>query len=313
MVNRLLRVGVVILNWNRPFETLACLDSLRRSNVGSDCLSFEIVVVDNGSVDGSPELLRRLRPDVTVIENGHNLGFAAGSNVGIRHLLNRGVDFVFLLNDDAEVAPDSIRILVDEAISDSGVGIVGPKIYYHDPGNVIWFAGGCVDRYGRASHPGVDRRDDSAADVSRDVDYVTGCAMLVKRDVIERIGLLDERFFAYFEETEWCARARSAGFRVIYVPRARVWHKIKPNDRPRSPLYLYLMARNRLLYLRCVHASPSEIALASLDLVRTAISWLLRPRHQDMRRYSSVLLRGVWDFLLGRFGAPPVSMRGPTG
>ncbi|MES4792642.1 MAG: glycosyltransferase family 2 protein, partial [Chloroflexota bacterium] len=128
---------------------------------------------------------------------------------------------------------------------------------------------------------------------------------LVKRSVIERIGVLDERFFAYFEETEWCARARRANFRVVYVPQARLWHKIHPTARASSRSYLYLMARNRLLYLHCSGASAGRIFLASLDLLRTACSWLLRPQHRGMRPCASALLRGVGHFMIGQFGPPP--------
>jgi GT2 family glycosyltransferase len=139
----------------------------------------------------------------------------------------------------------------------------------------------------------------------RDVDYVTGCAMLVKREVIERIGALDERFFAYYEETEWCARARRAGFRVAHVPPVRMWHKIEPAARGNSPLYLYLMARNRLLYLKCSGAGRRRILLASVDLLRTAASSLRRREKRATIRCSGPLVHGVCDFLLGRLGVPP--------
>jgi GT2 family glycosyltransferase len=198
-------------------------------------------------------------------------------------------------------------MLVQVAEDDTRIGIVGPTIYYYDQPDVIWSAGGALDRYGRASHLQVDEREDSAAQTVRDVDYVTGCAILVKRSVIERVGALDERFFVYFEEAEWCARARRAGFRVVFVPQARMWHKIEANARPRSTLYQYLMARNRLLYLKCTGAGPWVISRAVLGLLRTAASWSLRPRHREMRPLSGALVRGVGHFVIGRFGAPPRS------
>lgn len=297
-------VGIVVLNWKRPYHTIACLKSLE----GMDYPSWEAVVVDNGSGDGSPMLLRREFPEIVVIENGSNLGFAAGSNVGIAHVIGRGADYVLLLNDDTEVASDAVRLLVETGESAPAIGILGPKIYYFDQANVIWSAGGSVGKYGQAQHLGAGQPDDGTLEEVRDVDYVTGCALLTKRKVIERVGLLDERFFAYFEETEWCARARKAGFRVVYVPQARVWHKINLDARASLRQYLYLMARNRLLYLKSTHAGPLAIALASLDLVRTAATWSLRPRYRHMRPFSGVLVRGVRDFALGRLGAPPASL-----
>ena len=295
------RVGVVVLNWRRPDDTIACLASLREQ----DYPSCDVIVIDNGSPDGSPAAIRGRFPDVVLIENDRNLGFAGGSNVGIRHAVDHGADYVLLLNDDTVVAPDMLRTLVSIAESDPRIGIVGPKIFYYEPPDVVWSAGGTVDGLGRARHIGVDRRGDGTPDAARDVDYVTGCALLVKRGVVDRIGMLDERFFAYFEETEWCARARRAGFRVVCVPGARMWHKIEPTARGHSRAYLYLMSRNRLLYLGCCGARPWIVVSAILDLLRTAASWYLRPRHREMRPFSSSLVRGVGDFMVGRFGAPP--------
>jgi len=299
-------VGIVVLNWNRPDHTIACLTSLREL----DYPSCEVVVIDNGSADGSPTAVRRLFPGVAVVENGCNLGFAAGSNVGIAYLVRRGVDYVLLLNDDAEVATDLLGVLVDVAEADPSIGILGPTIYYYDPANVIWSAGGSIDARGRARHLRLGELGDAGLKPVQDVDYVTGCVLLVRREVVERVGALDERFFAYYEEAEWCARARRAGYRVVYVPRARAWHKIDPAARNHSRSYLYLTARNRLLYLRCAGAGLATIALASLDLLRTACSWSLRPKHQTMRPLASALVRGVADFAAGRFGPPPPRHRG---
>jgi GT2 family glycosyltransferase len=294
-------VAVVILSWNRAGDTLECLRSLARLEYPD----LAVTVVDNASTDGSPALLRAHFPDLDLVENERNLGFAAGNNVGIARALDRGADYVFLLNNDTEVAPGMLGALVDVAESDPAIGMVGPKILYYDPPDLVWSAGGVVDGRGRAAHPGADQPDDDTPASPRDVDYVTGCGLLVKRAVIEAVGAFDERFFAYFEETEWCARARRAGFRVVYAPSARMWHKIQPGARAHSRLYLYLMARNRLLYLRCGGARPWTIGAATLDLLRTAVSWWLRPRHQEMRPFASALVGGVGAFVLGRYGAPP--------
>lgn len=301
-------VCVVILSWNRPDHILACLASLRKQ----DYPSFEVVVVDNGSVDGSPALIRQRFPEVTLVENGRNLGFAGGSNVGITLALARGADYVLLLNDDTEVPPDLLRALVEVGESDPDIGILGPKIYYGNS-RVIWSAGGLVDGRGWAQHLRVGESDDGLPEPVREVDYVTGCAVLVKRKVIERVGVLDERFFAYFEETEWCARARRVGFRVVYVPQACMWHKVAPMQHSCSRDYLYLMARNRLLYLKCSGARPWITLLAAAEVLRTAASWALRPRHGDRRACSSALVAGVLDFVLGRFGAPPARPKSDSG
>jgi GT2 family glycosyltransferase len=296
-------VGVVVLNWRRPREILACLASI----AAQDYPSYEIVVVDNGSANGSVGEIRRAFPAVQVIENGRNLGFAGGSNRGIDDLVQRGADYVLLLNDDAVCGPDLLRLLVEQSQAEPDIGMLGPTIFYADPpGTRICSAGGVVDRLGRARNLEADDSGTGLLPAVRDVDYVTGCALLVRRDVVEKIGGLDERFFAYWEEVEWCARARAAGFRVVHVPAARVWHGIQQQDRETSRFYQYLMTRNRLLYLACVGARPWVIGLAGLEILRTALSWSLKRRHRAMRPYAGTLLRAVWDFVLRRYGAPPV-------
>ena len=297
------RVGIVVLNWRRPREVLACLASIE----AQDYPSYETVVVDNGSANGSVAEIRRQCPSVWVIENGRNLGFAAGSNRGIDYLMRRGVDYVLLLNDDATCEPELVSRLIEYAEVDPSIGVLGPTIFYADPpGTIIWSAGGIVDRLGRPRHLRADEPADGSLPRARDVDYVTGCALLIRRDVIETVGILDERFFAYWEEVEWCARARAAGFRIVYVPAARVWHGLRQHDRETSRFYQYLMTRNRLLYLECTGARPAEIMQAGLEILRTALSWRVKPRHQAMRPYSGALLRAVWDFALRRFGPPPL-------
>ncbi|HEX9016042.1 MAG TPA: glycosyltransferase family 2 protein [Chloroflexota bacterium] len=298
------RVGIVLVNWNKAADTVACLESRGRL----DYDPFEVVVVDNASTDGSPATIRRHFPEIALIENSGNLGFAAGNNVGVRYLMDRGVDYVLLLNNDTEVAPNLVRSLIDVSERDPGIGIVGPKILYYQPDDLIWSAGGLIDHLGRSSHLHFDEVDSGVDQRPRDVDYVTGCALLIRRSVIEKVGVLDERFFMYYEEAEWCARVRAAGYRVVYVPEARMWHKIQQSARNNSRQYLYLMTRNRLLYLRCTHASAAKTTAACLDVLRTSAAWTLKRKHREARPLAGALVHGVWDGLLGRFGAPPARL-----
>ncbi|MHB1131366.1 MAG: glycosyltransferase family 2 protein [Chloroflexota bacterium] len=300
------RVGVVILNWRRPDHTMACLDSLVRLRYPT----FEVVVVDNGSPEGTPKAIERRFPWITLIENGRNLGFAAGNNEGIDVLMARGAGYVLLLNDDTEVASDLLEALVAAGEADPAIGILGPTVYYHEPASVIWSAGGTVDRLGEAHHLQLGQGGGVVGEGVREVDYVTGCAMLVKRSVVESVGSLDGRFFAYFEDTEWCARARKAGFGVVHVPRAQVWHKIAAPERAGSPYYAYLMARNRLLFLRCSGAGPRARLHAAIELLRTAGSWTVRSENRGKRSLVPALLRGVGDYARGRFGPPPAGLLG---
>jgi hypothetical protein len=297
------RVAVIILHWNRPNDTLACLRSLAQS----DYPQLRVILVDNGSTSDTLTRVRAEAAGITIIENGLNLGFAGGNNVGIKRALTEGADYVLLLNDDTEVAPDLVRRLVETAETDPSIGIVGPTIYYFERKDIVWSAGGMVDPSGVPCHLGVDQAVDEV-ERAHDVDYVTGCAMFVKSEVIETVGLLDERFFAYFEETEWCARSRSAGYRVCYEPNARVWHKIGADARQSSPVYLYLMTRNRLLYLSCRGASRTTIARATFNIVRSVMSSQLRSHHRGTRPFAGAMILGLRDFFLGRFGPPPARL-----
>jgi GT2 family glycosyltransferase len=218
------RVAVIVLTWNGRDLTMECLDSLRPSASAA----VELVVVDNASSDGSVAAIReRFGEAVTLIENDANVGFARGNNVGIEYALMRGARYILLLNNDTAVAPDLIERLVAPLEADEAVGITTPKILFYTPPDRIWFAGGEVHlARGTARHIGIRETDRGQYDVERDTGYATGCALMARREVYERVGMLDPTYVAYFEDTDFCMRARQAGWRIRYTPTARVWHKI---------------------------------------------------------------------------------------
>jgi GT2 family glycosyltransferase len=218
------RVAVIILTWNGRELTMDCLASLERVETPG----VELIVVDNASSDDTVAAVRgRYGDAVTVIENEDNIGFARGNNVGIEYALQRGAEFVLLLNNDTVVDPGFLDALLAPLLDDDAVGITGPKIFFYTPKDQIWFAGGEVMlARGTARHIGIRERDVGQYDTPRDVDYVTGCALMARRAVFVAIGQLDPSYMAYYEDTDFCLRARAAGFRVRYAPEGRVWHKI---------------------------------------------------------------------------------------
>lgn len=218
------RVAIVVLAWNGVSLTLACLDSVRSLDYGN----LDVIVVDNASTDGTAAAVRKAHGDrVTIIENPLNLGFSAGNNVGIRRALEGGAEFVLLLNNDTTVDSRLVNSLVDAFRGSQDIGVVGPKIYYASPPDRIWFAGGEIHlSRGLSRHTGIRESDTGLYDKSRDVDYVTGCALMARREVFQAIGFLDPVFSAYYEDADFCMRARRNGFRVVYVPAGKVWHKI---------------------------------------------------------------------------------------
>ena len=217
-------VSIVVLNWNGKQLTLDCVDSLLALNYEN----VSIIVVDNHSSDDSVDAVRQRYGDgVTLIENDANLGFAGGNNVGVRHALDRGADAVLLLNNDTIVSAGLLDALVAGLGDDDAIGIVGPKIYYAEPPDQIWFAGGEVFlSRGTARHIGIREHDSGQYQQAHDVDYVTGCALLARREVFEKVGFLDEGYLAYYEDTDFCMRARRAGYRVRYIPEGVLWHRI---------------------------------------------------------------------------------------
>lgn len=245
------RVFVIILNWNGKEDSIECLNTLQ-------CLKYEnltTIVVDNGSRDGSPGEIRRLFPHVLVVENGRNLGFSEGNNIGIRMALQNGADYICLLNNDTAVEdPLLLHKMVGFAEENERVGIVSPVILYYQS-RIIWFAGGRIDVWkGSCRHykKGVPIERLSITEPI-DVEYVTGCCLLAKREVFEKIGLLEPVYFLYYEDADWCARARKAGYRCFVLPSASIYHKKSSSTaaagRNRiSPTQAYFLARNSIIF-----------------------------------------------------------------
>lgn len=293
-------ISIIVLNYNSREDTLDCLRSLQHLTYPR----VHTILVDNGSSDGTAEAVRACYPRVTVLETGANLGFTGGNNVGIRYALKQGADYIMLLNNDTIVAPDMIDLMIAAMEQNPALGVTGPTIYYYDQPEVIWSAGGSID-WGRGltAMLGLNEEDKGQlGSVPRLVDFVTGCALLARREVWEQVGLLDDKFFMYYEETEWCVRASRAGYQIAHVPAAMMWHKISLEARAASPRTYYYMTRNRLLFLKRSQASARTWAYTLLEYARTFVSWSLRPKWQDRRHLRSTMLRAIKDYSVGRFG-----------
>ena len=216
-------VYIVIVNWNGRDITLDCLASLSAVTYAN----FRTVVVDNASSDGSAEAIRNRYPGVEVLPMQENRRFAGGNNAGIRHALSHGADLLLLLNNDTTVEPQFLSALVTRLRRDNRLGVAAPMIYYFDQPDRIWFAGGSLSMWtGTMRHIGIREFDAGQFAAARPIDYATGCCILTKRTVIERVGDLDERYFMYAEDADWCMRVRRAGFGIFFEPEARVWHKL---------------------------------------------------------------------------------------
>jgi GT2 family glycosyltransferase len=284
-------VYVVTLNWNRRDDTLACIESLSQMEYPN----FHIVVVDNGSTDDSVSAIQAHFPAVKVISNPANLGFAGGMNLGIEFALLHGADYVFIMNNDTVVDRQLLSELVKEAERSPEIGIVGPKIYYYDAPDTVWFAGGDRDRWTQAVTRMPRGRDDKRVNVPRAVNFLCGCGMLVRRNVLEQVGLFDPGYFMYYEDADYCIRVEQAGFNLYYVPTARMWHKAGASSGGEgSPVFLYYRRRALLRFLRH-HVRgvqrPVLLFLRSGGILAEMLVELIRGR-RDVARW---LWRGLWE------------------
>lgn len=278
--------------------TLECLASL----AALDYRNTQIIVVDNGSTDDSVAAIRERYPDVILIRNERNVGFAEGNNIAIRQALADGADLLMLLNNDAVVAPQTLTALVEAATRNPQIGIVAPVIYSYSEPEHVWCAGAAIDWRNGATvrlQDSVRRQPDGAA--PQVVDFVSGCALCIKREVIEKIGLLDPRFFAYYEDTDWCVRAVKAGYLCAYVPSSCVWHRVSSTLTPASPQVTYYMTRNQLLFLsKHVRGLQRFVVLGRAIAAAARIIAVRSIRRNRADRDARV--RALFDFLLGRYG-----------
>jgi hypothetical protein len=292
-------VWIIIVNWNGNADTLACLASLRKSNYQPR----HILVVDNASSDGSVAAIRALFPEVEVLANEKNERFAHANNQGMQRALTTGADFVLLLNNDTEVAPDFLGHLVSAANSRREVGMVAPKIYYHHDPQLIWFAGGRINLWtGRIFHRGLRQYDhgQQSADAPAAVDFLTGCAILAKRECLEKIGLLDECYYMYAEDADWCWRARRAGFACLYQPAAKIWHKVGASAG--GSFKVYHKVRGNFIFFRRYakwYQWPTIVLGVSVGAVVEIIRQLIQDPSQALST-AGALLRSFWDILLRR-------------
>lgn len=281
-------VYVVMLTYNRCEDTLRALGSLARMEYPN----YRLLVVDNHSSDQTVEQVRSRFPLVEVIVNPANFGFAAGINVGIKRALNEGADLVLVINNDVIVAPSMLMRLVEAMAPD--VGIAAPLIYYLDEPKRIWSSG-------FSRHPLLlEMRDGARGELDQgqwqdsfDVDYLLGCAMLLSREALETVGLFDERYFFYYEDLDLCLRMQRRGYRLITVPKAKMWHKGAASAGISSAFRAYHMARSSVIFFG-THAQGPQRPLCLLFRLGSA----LKKSFQFVKNDQASLLYPYWKGLM---------------
>ena len=291
-------VIVVILNWNKAQQSAACITALQSQTYRN----FRVIVVDNGSVEGSLKPLHDLTFPFVFLCSESNLGFTGGVNVGICRAMADGADYVWLLNNDAEPAPDVLETMISAVAADQSIGLASPLIRNADAADEIEFCGGFWDTaaFHTTDDPAIYRR---WRETRPERIWLVGTALLLRRQLIETIGLFDEQFFAYWEDNDYSFRSMQAGFLNVLIPDAMVRHwsgrpKTNPDSKP--PHYYYYLARNEILFFR---------KHFSLKRMIKPLLWAIRRQLQQINRLQSypaaveALRGGLWDGMRGRGGA----------
>jgi GT2 family glycosyltransferase len=287
-------VFIIILSWNHWEITADCLRSLERLTYPN----HRILLVDNGSTDGTVESLPKEFPNVILLANRQNLGFAPGCNVGIKYALTQRADFVLLLNNDTVVPEDLIDVLVNRAKILPDAGVLAPMLRYHDRSGRIWFAGSrrhwltleSVD-----SGPEIPRRH-TRTDELHTVDYIFGTAMMIPTAVLQKVGLFDEHFFMYYEDLDFCLRIQEAGYQLYYVPDTTVEHRVSSSTQSLSTFRYYHKARSSVYFFRKHAYGLRRLIIPFYRLgsaLRTVLRLASRRQWPEIRAY----LRGLKDGL----------------
>lgn len=236
---------VVIPTFNRADDLIATLDSLAKSEINMD----QIVVVDNGSKDDTVAKMAAHFPKVPLLKLENNIGATGGSNAGFDYALAQGADYVIRMDSDIEVGPGFLAPLIEVANSDPKIGIIGPKIYYYNPPDEIWYAGvEAKDSFFNITDGFRHQKDSPANSHQREVDYAWGATMLISREVLEKTGGFDTDFFIYYEEMDFCERVRSLGYRIIFVPESKIWHKV--GSEANNAFTAYHWNKSKIIFFR---------------------------------------------------------------
>lgn len=242
-------IYIILLNYNGYKDTIDCINSL--NNI--DYKNYKIIVVDNNSMDDSKEEISKYieyNNNVIFIESKENLGFSGGNNLGIKYAMEHGADYICLLNNDTVVETDFLNPLVDIMEKDKSIGISAGKIMYYDNKDIVWSAGGYIDsKKAIGYNNAIDNHESILTNELTEVTFLTGCLQLIRREVIENIGLYDHEYFLYMEDVDFCKRVLNNGYKLMYVPQSKIYHKVSASTGGKvSPMVVYYMTRNRLLF-----------------------------------------------------------------
>ena len=327
------KVAIVILNWNGWKDTIECLESIFQINYdnyfvvmvdnnSTDNSFKKIIDYSNGKIEVKSEFFT-FNPDnkpietewlskedsesytnsntkfLTLIKNEINSGFAEGNNIGIRYALKniKNLDYILLLNNDVVVDKNFLKELIKKGEINEKIGFLGPKMYYYDDPNTIWCIGGKIDwKLARGLHIGINEVDNGQYNDNKIVDYINGAAILIKKEVIERAGLLDKNYFLYFEETDLSLRGSMIGYKSLYVPDAQIWHKVsKSGGGMKKEIGLYYITRNRWIFMKKWAPKINFLIFVPFQILLAIILPIFTSLYHKNWKLFQAYYRGLWD------------------
>ncbi len=289
-------VSIVVVSYNGEKDTMECLKSI--SDLTYD--NVDTILVDQNSKDGTVQAVKQHYPWVRLIKNHQNDGITGGNNIGLKEALAHSTDYILLLNNDTIIEPSLLQKLVDALENDRSIGIASPTAFYYNRPDVICYAGIKIDC--RGQNYGTEGISINSLDMNiRETDLAAGGAVIIRKSVIEQIGLMDNRFFIYFDDTDFCARARQAGWKIMYIPTAKIWHKISHTSEALGNHFgVYHWRRNRLLYL---WKNGKPRLLCCLWCILGDTRTLLQLFLTGHKAHAMVMIRALKDSLTGRWGS----------
>ncbi|MFT6137593.1 MAG: GT2 family glycosyltransferase [Salibacteraceae bacterium] len=284
-------LAIIIVNWNSYEVTANCLKSLQ--TVSYD--NFKIILIDNGSEDNSGEILKADFPEIILLKNEENRGFTGGNNRGIQYALDSNFEMVMLLNNDTIVTRDFATILVNKLQSDQNIGAIQPKIMFNQEKDVIWSGGSSFSKiWHLTKSEGMGEKDLGQYDGSKVLPWVTGCCFLTRSTIVKEVGLLDDRFFIYYEDTDWSFRIRNRGYKLFYEPMSKIYHEVGKSNENRetfgegtqSAFTHYVVIRNHIFIVRKYAKGLNYITSMFYQLVKIigySLYFLLKRRPKKLK------------------------------
>jgi len=294
-------IGIIILNYNGIKDTLSCLESVAK--IKHDKFNLNLYIVDYSHDKNEAKTIKRKYLSVNLINQSGNLGFAKANNIGINKALQEGADYILLLNNDTLVDLEFLSLLFNYCEENPKVGAISSKIYFakgcefhkdryqeKDLGKVIWYIGGKIDWNNMyCTHIGVDEVDHGQFERDKETDFISGCCTLIRKETLDQTGLLNEKLFMYWEDTDWSLRAIKLGWDLRIYPKAYIWHKNAGSSSSGSNLQDYFLTRNRLWMGMKYATLRTKLALIRQSLIQLASG----------RKWEKI---GVKDFWLGKMG-----------